>query len=233
MIEYPRDPKTGKRVRKWTEGFATRKEAEAERDRLRSTIANGIDITPRKLTVSALIDQWLASKVKLSPLTREMYELLGNRTKTQIGSILVAKLRPAHIQQLYAKLCNECRVCTLHGDGLAPQHKCKPPLSSTSVRHLHGLLKEVCGWAVRMEIIARNPVDVLSKDDVPSRAAPKVDAYTDDEVLGLLDASQTTRFDNVLLLAIATGMRRGELAALRRQEDIRIERDEDGNEHGS
>jgi hypothetical protein len=37
-VEYPRDARTGQRIRKRTEGFRTRRDAEAERDRVRNEV---------------------------------------------------------------------------------------------------------------------------------------------------------------------------------------------------
>jgi hypothetical protein len=38
IVEYPRDARTGQRIRKRTEGFRTRRDAEAERDRVRNEV---------------------------------------------------------------------------------------------------------------------------------------------------------------------------------------------------
>lgn len=118
VIEYPRD-KDGKRVRMWTEGFKTRREAEAERDRLRNEIRSGVDTVPEKLSVAALLDRWLAGKTTLSATTRERYAGLIARVKPRIGGTMVTKLRPAHVQELYTTFLTRCRICTLAGEGAA------------------------------------------------------------------------------------------------------------------
>lgn len=104
----------------------------------------------------------------------------------------------------------------------------RPP---TSVRHLHTFLRSGFAWGVRMQILPRNPLDAIAQD-VPQRATPKTDAFTDAEMIALLDAARSTRWDAAIMLALAIGMRRGELAALR-WSDVTIETDAAGIEHGS
>jgi integrase len=231
IVEYPRDAKTGARVRKRTEGFKTRREAEAERDRMRNEIRSGVDTVPEKITVAALLDRWLAGKTSLSPTTRERYAGLIARVKPRIGGIMVTKLRPAHVQDLYTTLLTQCRICSLAGDALPPKHCHKGGLSPTSVSHAHSLLKGVFDWAVRMQILVRNPIDAV-QDDAPQRAAPKTEAFTDDEISKLLEAARSTTWDTAIMLALATGARRGELSALR-WENVAIAPGVDGVERGT
>jgi integrase len=232
IVEYPRDAKTGERIRKRTEGFKTRREAEAERDRIRSEVRSGIDTPPEKITVDALLRRFVAGKSGLSPTTSERYGDYIARVKPHLGSMLVARIRPAHVQALYAELLDRCRICSkTTADQPARTHKCVAGLSSTSVRHLHTFLRSGFAWAVRMQILPRNPLDAIAQD-VPQRATPKTDAFTDAEMIALLEAARTTRWDAAIMLALATGMRRGELAALR-WSDVTIETDANGVERGS
>lgn len=223
----------GRRVRKRTEGFKTRREAESERDRLRNEVRSGVDAVPQRLTVGALLDRWLAGKPPLSATTRERYAGLIARVKPHLGTTLVAKIRPMHVADLYALLLSRCRVCTLATSGPVRQNRCASGLSPTSVNHVHALLKAVFAWAVRMQVLGRNPIASID-EDAPSRAEPKVDAYTDAEITALLDAARETRWarwDSAIMLALATGARRGELAALR-WADVRLEKTTVGVERG-
>ena len=89
IVEYPRDSKSGQRVRKRTESFKTRREAESERDRLRNEVRSGIDTVPQRITVGALLDRWLAGKSTLSATTRERYAGLIARVKPHLGTRLL------------------------------------------------------------------------------------------------------------------------------------------------
>jgi integrase len=195
VVEYPRDPKTGQRKRVWLPGFRTRKEAEEARDRARADVRNGIDIAPEKLTVKGLLERWLAdAKTRIATKTHQEYVGISERYLVpDLGGIALAKLRPLHVQEVYG---------TLLACGLSP----------TTVRHAHGLLKSVLSWAVRMQIIARNVAEAV---DAPTRARSEANALNDDEVLRILDAAHGTRWETAITLALATGMRRGEIGALK------------------
>jgi integrase len=252
VVEYPRDPKTGKRVCAGTEGFPTRREAEAERDRIRNEVRSGVDTAPQKLTVAVLLDRWLASKSGLSPTTRQRYGGLIERVKPHLGSMLAAKLRPAHVAELYTTLLSRCRLCTQpprcqvcahlgrpratpppdhRCDRTIAKHRCTSALSSTSVAHVHALLGNAFAWGVRMQILARSPLLAIGAD-APRRAPSKIEAFSDADIAALLDAARGTRWDAAIMLALATGARRGELAALL-WNDVTIEAGSDAVARGT
>jgi integrase len=202
VVEQSVDPKTGRRKRTWLSGFHTRKEAEEARDRARSDRLNGIDITPDKLTVAGLATRYLAdAKARVGAKTHEEYASLANRCIVpRLGSIPLAKLRPLHVQEAYAQMLTGGRA---NGKG---------GLSPTTVRHAHGLLKAMLSWAVRMQIVARNVTDAV---DAPTRTRSEANSLTTDEIASLLDAVAGTRWETPFVLALATGMRRGEIAGLK------------------
>jgi integrase len=85
-----------------------------------------------------------------------------------------------------------------------------------------------------MQILAQNPIFALD-GDAPSRAAPKVDAYTDAEIAALLEQAGKAPWDrwgSAIMLALATGARRGELAALSWQ-DVHLQKELNGTERGT
>jgi hypothetical protein len=101
--------------------------------------------------VDALLHRFIDGKPGLSPTTVERYGDYVARIKPHLGSMLVSRVRPAHVQALYADLLTRCRICSRSAaDQPARAHKCVPGLSSTSVRHLHAFLRSAFAWAVRM-----------------------------------------------------------------------------------
>ena len=84
--------------------------------------------------------------------------------------------------------------------------------STNSVRIMRTVLRRALGQAEREGIIARN-VAVLS---VPPRVRAKEGrTLTVDQARRLLDAAAGHRFELVIILALAYGMRRGEVLGLR------------------
>ena len=65
--------------------------------------------------------------------------------------------------------------------------------------------------AVRLGLIPRNPADAV---DPPRVAKHEVNCYSKDEVLELLEAARDTWLYIPVLLAVSTGMRRGEVLGL-------------------
>lgn len=173
-----------------------------------------------KITVDALLDKFLATRTALSPTTAARYRGLAKRIHPHLGSKLVAKVRPTDFAALYTALQTTCRICSATTE--KPRtHTCVWPLSSTSVRHVHNLLHAAFAWGTRMNVVSRNPLDTLTHD-APQRRRPQVDAYSDAEVVAILDAARGSRWEAAIKLALATGMRRGELAALR-WEDVALD----------
>jgi integrase len=80
------------------------------------------------------------------------------------------------------------------------------------VRHLHAVLRRALGDAVRWGVLARNPAAVVAP---PRAVRHEIRALTTDEARALLAACEGERLGALYVLALTTGMRRGELLALR------------------
>jgi integrase len=82
-----------------------------------------------------------------------------------------------------------------------------------------------------MQILPRSPIEAVH-GDAPQRAPSKIEALTNAEIIALLEAARGTRWDAAIMLALSTGARRGEIAALR-WEDVNLETGSDGIERGA
>jgi integrase len=86
------------------------------------------------------------------------------------------------------------------------------PLRGKSVRNAHGVLSKALGDAVRRGHLVANPVlatDPPARDDSVERVA-----WTREEVRRFLEVSADDRLGGIWRLALATGLRRGELLGL-------------------
>jgi integrase len=81
--------------------------------------------------------------------------------------------------------------------------------------HFHRVLHEALGTAVKWGLLAVNPADAVTPPKV-TRKEPTV--LTEEQTLALLEASKGTRLHMPILLAVSTGMRRGEILALKRSD---------------
>lgn len=199
---------TGKRRRRSLGTYRTRKEAErAERD-AKSARDRGIDLAPQTVTVADLMGRFLVSrKQQWSVRTHERFcEVAQQYINRHLGSQTLAKLRPVHIAEWSSMLRER--------GGMKDR-----PLSPKTVAYCYSLLRQALGWAVRMQLADRNVTELCDAPKVPRREAK---AYTPDEVGRLLKQSHGTRLENIIAFAIATGARRGEIAALR-WDDVDLE----------
>jgi hypothetical protein len=131
-----RDPATGRRRRKWHSFAGTKRQAENECARLIASIDTYLE--PAKITVVAHMERWLEqARSQVSPKTFERYcgVVRGNILPT-LGAVLLTKLQPAQISEMYGKALSSGRR-----DG-------KGGLSPASVLYMHRLLKEALQVAV-------------------------------------------------------------------------------------
>jgi integrase len=86
------------------------------------------------------------------------------------------------------------------------------PLSARTVLHYHRLLHEALRHAVRWELLSRNPADAV---EPPRPKVAVVHALNETECAKLRWVVADTYFALPVFLALYTGMRRGEILALR------------------
>jgi hypothetical protein len=193
IVIETRDPVTGKRKRQWHSFAGTKRQAQVECARLISDIQAGAYV-PSKITVAAYLDRWLDHMAtQVSPSSHRTYTtLMRAYVVPAIGPIRLKKLRPIDLANLYAQ--------TLRS--LAPK----------SVALLHRVLSQALRQAMRWQLLASNPAATVAPPRVERKQMPVLDA---DATLDLVEAARTTDLFMPVLLAAMTGMRRGEIVALR------------------
>jgi integrase len=100
-----------------------------------------------------------------------------------------------------------------------PQHiqafyteKMKEGLQASTVALIHAVLHTALEHAVKWNLVARNVASLVS---VPHSDPPEVRALTSDEARKLIEVARGHWLEPMLILALTTGLRRGELFALR------------------
>lgn len=200
----------GKRRQKWHTVHGTRKHAERELTRLVNDLNTGGYVEPSTMLVRDYLELWLGRvEPQVAAKTFERYgDIVRGHLVPSLGQHLLSKLQPVHIQQSYADALRDGRK---NGKG---------GLSTQTVLHHHRVLRKALHQAVRLQLLARNPADAV---DPPRPARREMMALDEAQTGALLQLAEGTPLHLPVLLAVTTGMRRGEVLALR-WEDMDLER---------
>ncbi len=177
---------------------AARKLAAALRDQ-----EAGLPVLGDKQTVEQYFTAWLESVKPTIRLTtwRRYEQFVRSHLLPTLGKISLVKLNAQHLQLLYAK-------------------KLEEGLSSTTVHHIHMMLHKALDRAMRLTLVQRNVSDLV---DPPRLRRHEMKTLTEAQARRLLAAAVGDRLEALYVLALATGMREGELLALR-WHDVDLER---------
>jgi integrase len=193
----------GKRTQKRLSA-PTRKELEAMVAKVLHGLTTGSYVEPTKTTVGDyLSNHWLpAIESTVRPATVARYrQMVKGHLDPGLGKLVLAKLTAAHLQRFYA-------------DRLAAG------LSPTSVNNFHMVLHRALDQAIKWKMIGINPCDGA---EPPRRARTEMKTWDAEQVKAFLTATEGHPLHALYRLALLTGMRRGELLALRWQ-DIDLKR---------
>jgi integrase len=190
-----RDPATGKRLIKYHSFKGTKREAQLKLAELVSSVGQGSYTEPSKATVTEFVrsrvDQWEAAG-HISARTAQRYrQLVENQIVPHLGAKALQRL---------ARLDIEAWHTTLRNGGLAAR----------TIGHAHRVLSKALSDAAKDNMVNRN-VCKLQK-------APKVtnvEMVIVQDVPALVDKLAGSRLQTLAMVALFTGMRLGEVLALR------------------
>lgn len=184
-------PLTGKRLSVYGK---TEREVRDKRTKLLADLADGVVRPSGRKTLGAWLDDWLAMKVpRLKPSTAARYAVLVAQVKAELAGVQIAGLTPHHLEGFYAKV---------QADGK----------SSSTARRLHTLIHGALRAAMRFGYLTRNVADLV---DPPSDRPQQIRPLSAAEVRTVLRAAEGTPIRTLIAVAVVTGMRIGELLALR------------------
>jgi len=169
---------------------------------IQSEADTGGFLEPSRATVAEHLGKWLETiEADLGSTTVERYSQVCNgHIIPALGEVRLQKLRPTQIQDFI----NDCRK-----DGRIDG---KGGLSGRTALHIHRIFKLALKQAVGWQLISSNPMDGIA---APSPNKPEVEVLDKAETAKLLKAAEGRPIYPAILLAVTTGMRRGELLALR------------------
>lgn len=189
------DPHTGRRKRRWHSFAGTKRQAQVECARLISEAQDGAAVDFSRVTVGAYIDRFQSDwvTVHVSARTAERYRQLLDHVRRHLGNRQLQKLRPADLAALYAALSRS---------GLAPR----------TISHVHSVVFQALKQAKVWGVVRDNVAETVKPPPVPDQELPILQPDRARELLNALGAHPLRL---IASLALATGMRRNEILALR------------------
>lgn len=195
IVYYIGKDENGKWIQKWESGFKRKTDADrALRHRIEE-IEKSYSRSLNRASLSSFLDYWLQDYCipNLARNTVNGYRVnIEKHINPYIGDIALYQLKPENIEALYQQL---------RKDGL----------SETSIRYVHNVLNSALNYAVKRLIIMHN---VLNFVTAPKRDRFNATTLTADEALILINACVGTEIYLPVLLAVLTGLRRGEVLGL-------------------
>lgn len=186
-----RDPGTGKQVQRSVYG-STQKEVRQKLAQAVAAIDSGTYVVPQRMTLGQWLDVWQQDYLgKLKPSSVQTYELkIRKHIKPALGAIRLADLHPHTVQNFI--------------NGLAP-------LSPASVRMVHQVLHTALEKAVQLDYIPKNPA---AHCELPRGGRKEIHPLDDQQLGALLEAAKGHPLEQLVTVALFTGMRQSELLGL-------------------
>lgn len=194
----------GKRRREVFTVKGMRKVAEAEMARRIHEIETGHVTSATRVTLAQFMERWLDAKKSsaLAYSTVERYEDLSRRyIVPALGAVQLNKLSPLQIEEAIGKWRS-----TTRGGGR------KGKIGQRTVHHIYSTLRTALYQAQRWNVITRNP---SANVDRVTRGASEIGALDEVAALQLIKALQGDALEIPTLVTVMTGLRRGELLALK------------------
>jgi integrase len=167
--------------------------------RLLAEVENGTAVDPSKLTVAEWLRGWFDDAPELSPKTLKRYrQLAEQQIIPHLGASALQKLKPVQVHSWHGTL--------LKSGGAKGR-----PLSARTVGHAHRVLHRALERAMRLELISRNVAHAIRPSAVD---AAEVEILGADQIADVLATLADHWLYPIASLALATGIRRGELCGL-------------------
>ena len=170
----------------------------------RANADKGFVFDAGSMTFGEYLKRWLTDHVR-GTVRESTYASYGRMVKNHlvpgVGRVRLADLKPAHLRSLYRRMEDR-------------------GLSSRTIKYTHTIAKKSLKDAVRDDLIPRNAADGVDPPQVRQREMKPLSA---DQARTLLEtaAASGNRLTALFTLALHTGMRPGEILALK-WEDVDV-----------
>jgi integrase len=187
----------GNRAFKYETLHGSKDDAERRRFTILNEHEQGTFAAPDKITLGAFFDRWIDTRLTLKKITRstaENYQILfGKHVRPTLGGKRLQSVTSPDINAIYVNLTRK-------------------GLSANTVRHMHRIMTALFHAARKAKVLKLNVMEEVEAPITP-RIKPKALSA---EQSGALVASLAGKwFEPIVILALTTGLRRGEVLGLR------------------
>jgi integrase len=182
----------------------TEKEARAKADAALDLVKRGVDLSVRDVTVRQFLAHWIetVASYRVRPSTLRSYQgHIDTHIVPAFGNVKLRNLGPQQVNQMLANLVAEGR-------------------SPTTANRVRATLRSALASAVKWGYVHQN---VAGLADPKRERRQRVKPLELEQVHTLLDATRDHKYGPLFHLAIATGLRQGELFALRWDPDVDLD----------
>ena len=183
----------GRLVRRAVYG-RTRQEAHAKLLRLQHAALDGRPVLSNRALLADYLERWLEEA--RPSLARSTHRHYGSAIRAHVapllGGVRLDRLEPRHVQTLHAEM----------------ERRGASPATQIKVR---AVLRRALGQAVRYGLLPANPCDGVPRPRLPRKEVAYLDAG---QVRRLFDAARGDPLEALVVLAVTTGLRQGELLGL-------------------
>ena len=166
----------------------------------------GLSENNQLITINILLPKWLFN-VKKNELKASSFESYESTYRNYIKTYLIADLpikdlKSLKIQEFYNNLI-------------------KDNVSINNVKKVHKLLRQFFSYAEKEGYIIKNPCTNVTLPKIKKEVSniinerkSKFQYFNEDEIKELLTLFKNTRYENIIIFALGTGMRKGEILGL-------------------
>ncbi len=195
-IDIPIGYSGTKRIRHIETFYGGKKEAVLRENELKLQLRNNTYIKKNKMNIEDLMNEWLeAKKSGIELKTYKSYELWSNKIINSIGSIKLKDLNVKILEDFY----NDLRTNTT--------------LSPKSIQEIYTTISMALNKAIKWGYIINNPNLLIDKPKVKQK---EIQCYSPEEVETLIKVlkNEPLKYQAIIMLALDSGARRGELTGL-------------------
>jgi integrase len=173
----------------------TRQEVAKRLSEARHEVDRGFPLPDERLTVGQHLASWFeGTRLYVKPSTMRRYrEFVLVHLIPGLGPISLSKLTVQQVQAFYAR-------------------KLTAGMAGTTLYHLHTILRQALKQAVKLGLVPYNVTDQMK---APRRTDREMAPLTEDQAQRFCAIVAGDQFEALYTLALTTGMREGELLALR------------------